>query len=131
ADLAGAAGRGIPRVDAGADVDAVRLAGTAGDHHRAVAGHAGCRRAAGDSLPGPRADDGGLPGAAAAPRVRHRVLRRWPSSPRRGARLAGTVRPACEQRLADPPARPFSFACPGSSVVRVAAAWPVASVPRG
>src|SRR6267378_4112999 len=79
----------------------------AGDRHRAMAGHAGCRRAAGDSLPGPRADDGGLPGAAAAPRVRHRLLRRWPGSPRRGARLEGNVRPACEQRRADPPARPF------------------------
>src|SRR5439155_23498757 len=53
ADLAGAADRGIPRVDAGADVDALRLAGAAGDRHRAVVGHAGCRRAAGDSLPGP------------------------------------------------------------------------------
>src|SRR2546429_132011 len=72
-----------------------------------------------------------LYGTAAAPRVRHRLLRRWPGAPRRGARLAGNVRPAFEQRRADRPAGPFSFARPGSSVVRVAAAWPVAAGARG
>src|SRR2546425_1160708 len=54
-----------------------------------------------------------------------------PVSPRRRARWAGNVRPAREQRRSDPPARPFSFARPGSSVVRVAAAWPVAAGARG
>src|SRR5213080_2281097 len=67
----------------------------------------------------------GLPGLRAI------VTVPWPGSPRRGARLAGSVRPACAQRRADPPARPFSFARPGSSVVRVAAAWPVAAGARG
>src|SRR2546427_243834 len=48
-----------------------------------------------------------------------------------GRPVAGNVRPACEPRRAAPPARPFSFARPGSSVVRVAAAWPVAAGARG
>src|SRR6266704_364026 len=130
-DLAGATGRGPSRVDAGADVDAVWLAGDSLDRRSARPGRAGYGRPAGNSFQGRRAQDGGHPGAAGSPRVSRRALRRRTGSPRRSARLAGSVRPACEQGRADPPARPFSFARPGSSVVRVAAAWPVAAGARG
>src|SRR6266705_3576940 len=88
---------------------AVWLAGNSLDRRGALPGCAGHRRPAGNSFQGPRAHDAGHPGAAASPRVSRRALRRCTGSPRRGARLAGNVRPACEQRRADPPARPFSF----------------------
>src|SRR5436190_1207770 len=112
-------------------VDSVRLAGDALVRRSALPGRAGYRRPAGTSFQGWRAQDGGHPGAAGSPRISRRALRRCTGSPRRSARLAGNVRAACEHRRADPRARPFFFTRPGSSVVRVAAAWPVAAGARG
>src|SRR5207244_579143 len=130
--LAGAPGRGPSRVDAGADVDAVWLAGDALDRRSALPGRAGDRRPAGNSFQGRRTQDGGHPGAAASPRVSRRALRRCTGAPRRRARLAGTVRPVRRnhERPATPP-RPLRFAWARPSVVRVAAAWPVAAGARG
>src|SRR5213078_707578 len=130
-DLAGATGRGPSRVDAGADVDAVWLAGDSLDRRGALLGRAGYRRPGGNSFQGRRAHDAGHPGAAGSPRISRRALRRCPGSPRRRARLAGTVRPVRRnhERPATPP-RPLRFARPGSSVVRVAATWLVAADAR-
>src|SRR6266576_2611660 len=131
-DLAGATGRGPSRVDAGADVDAVWLAGDALDRRSALPGRAGDRRPGGNSFQGRRTQDGGHPGAAASPRISRRALRRCPGAPRRRARLAGTIRPVRRnhERPATPP-RPLRFARARPSVVRVAAAWPVAAGARG
>src|SRR5207244_6302588 len=126
--LAGATGRGPARVDTGADVDAVWLAGDSLDRRGALPGRAGYRGPAGNSFQGRRAHDGGHPGSAGSPRISRRALGRRPGSPRRRARLAGTVRPVRRnhERPATPP-RPLRFAWARPSVVRVAAAWPVAA----
>ena len=126
AGLAGAAGRGVSRLDAGADVDAVRSAGAARDRRRAVAGVARRRRAPGDPLRSARAADGRLPGAAASARVSRRLLRRGAGSPRRRARLARDCSPVAGRM---PPRRRdhFVFARPRATVVRVAAARLVAA----
>ena len=84
--------RGVPRLDAGADVDAVRPARAAHDRHRPVAGDDRRRRPPGRPARGPRAPDGRHPGAAASPRVSRRPLRRGASASWRRARLAGSVR---------------------------------------
>ena len=95
-DLAGAAGRVASRLDAGADVDAVRLARAAHDRRRAVAGHDRRRRSRGARVQGPRAPDGRHPGAAASPRVSRRPLRRRARPPRRRARLAASRSPGSD-----------------------------------
>ena len=115
-DLAGAAGRGVPRLDAGADVDGVRPAGAAHRRHRAVAGGARRRRHPGGSARSSRAPAGRHAGAAASPRVSRRLLRRGASAPWRRARLAGSVRPDLPDRACPvASAGPVSFADPRSS----------------
>ena len=129
--LAGAAGRGVPRLDAGADVDGVRPARAAHPGHRAVAGGARCRRHPGRPARSPRALAGRRAGAAASARVPRRLLRRGARAPWRGARLAGSVRPGLPDRgSAVASAGPLCFALPCSSVVRVAAAGPGAAGAR-
>src|SRR2546429_498193 len=101
-DLAGASGRGPARVDAGADVDAVWLAGDSLDRRGALLGRAGYRRPGGNSFQGRRAHDAGHPGAAGSARVSRRALRRGTGSPRRGAQLAGHVLSGRGQRPSEP-----------------------------
>ncbi len=123
-DLAGAAGRGAARLDAGSDVDAVRSARAAGDRHRALPGGDRGRRAAGAPFQGTRARDARHPGAAASSRVSRRPLRRRTRAPRRRPRLARTVRAgACgSAQMASRAANALPLACARSGLVRVAAA---------
>src|SRR5438128_4142126 len=81
------------RVDAGADMDAVRSPGAARARHRAVAGNDRLRRPAGPPLQGARALHAGDPGAPRAARVSRRPLRRGARASRRRARLAKSIRP--------------------------------------
>ena len=123
-----AAGRGAARLDAGADVDAVRFAGAARDRHGAVAGRDRHRRAAGAPLQGLRARDGRHPRAADPARVSRRPLRGRAGAPRRRARLAPPLSHGPDARRRAPAApTPFCFAGARASVVRVAAARPVAA----
>ena len=128
-DLAGAAGRGLSRLDAGADVDAVRFARAACDRRRAVADCAGRRRSSWRSntkspsrvmiaILAPQLPLAYLAACFAVARARRGDVPDWRGV--FGSALPDRGRPAAA-------ARPFRLARPRASVVRVAAAWPVAA----
>ena len=127
-DLAGTVRRGIPRLDSGAGVDAVRVAGPACDRRPAVADDDHRRRVQRDLLPGARATDGrrswrrSFPSRFSAPGLP------WAGLAAVMCPIGGTCSLGSEIRASPAaPARSVPFARARATVVRVATTRAVAA----